>query len=110
MAGDRDHVDNASAEVDGAGRGGPCLDMKRLLRGLDRCRYESYAGNVLESLVTGDVIAVPVRVDHHQRDALALRPLTPTGDQFLDHRGRIAGARAGIDQERALAAEQEIQE
>ena len=51
-----------------------------------------------------------VRVRDHEWDGVALGSLEPLRDQLLCDRGGVARARAGIDQERALAAEEKVEE
>ncbi len=110
VPGNRDHVDDAVAEVDRANRVGPVLDAERLAVGFHGGRNEGGIRHVGKTLVSGGVVAVRVRVDHDQGDALTLFARQPPRDQLVRHGGGIARARSGIDQHRAFAAEQEIQE
>src|SRR5215471_5288720 len=95
MTGDRDHVDHTLAEVDGPDLLRPSVDGESLLqRSYGRLDYRD-AGHTIEALVAGDVVAVPVRVRHYQRNV----PLF--GDQPLNDLRRITRARAGPPAARA---------
>ena len=110
MAGNRQDVDHAAAEIDAAGLLGPLGDAEGLLLRLDGGGNQRGVGHAVEALVAGGVVAVRVGVGHDERDGVALVALQPLGDQLLRDGGGVARARAGVHQQGALAAEEKIEE
>ena len=110
VAGNRDHVHDAVTEIDRADRLGPVFDAERLAVGIHGGGDEGGIGHAGEALVAGGVVSVGVGVDHHQRNAFTLFARQPLRDQLAGDLGGIARARAGIDQQRPFAAEQQVEE
>ena len=112
-----DHVDHAASEVEGdrlIRPGAEAEEADHLGRtGADDRRARTAA----QQRIAGDVVAVRVRVRHHERvradeyDRVAAQPV---GGQPLDGRAqrelRLVRGRARVDEEGALPPEQQVQE
>lgn len=98
MAGDRDQVEHAIAEVELRDLVGPRVDPE-VLRDVGR----RSADDRVELGIAADVIAVTVGVRDHQLQAAA-------GEQLVDDRAQVRVAGAGVQQESAFGPEQEVDE
>src|ERR1700688_4760776 len=72
MTGDRQHVEDASAKVDRTRLAWPVRNAEGLLLRLDRGRDQGDVRQRGQVLISGDMVAVGVRMDHYQRNR---RPL-----------------------------------
>jgi hypothetical protein len=110
MAGDRNHVDHAGAEVDHAGVGRPLshAEERAHRRGVTTNDGDVWPADELG--VAGDVIAVSVAMRHHEVDRRAPLAGEPGTQQCVDRCGDVDVAGPGVEEQRTVVAEEEIEE
>ncbi len=105
-----DDLDSAATKRDMRDAFGPLRQVERRAQILDLRRHDDDAGMPRKLLIGGAMIAMPMRMQDEQRNlAVAL-----VGQQLHDcfrqrHLGRILG-RTGIDQQRLVLADQQVQQ
>ena len=89
---------------------GPLRDAEGLLLRLDGGGDQRGVGQAIEAFVTRGVVAVRVGVGHDEWDGVAVVALQPFRDQLLRDGGGVARARAGVHEQGAVTAEEEVEE
>jgi hypothetical protein len=110
VAGRRDDVENAPAEIVMGDPVRPIVDMEE---GGDVLRLEPDdlgIRAIAELIVAGMMIAMTVRVRDDEVDRLPAVSCLPIGDQPIDRRPNLEPAGAAVDEQDALLTEQQIEE
>jgi hypothetical protein len=114
MSWNGDNVDDAAAEIDGAGVFRPVCDAVKLFGGLNRGGDEGDGnGGIVERLqlrVAGSVVGVGVRVSNDEWNARSIVTQKPAVNGELQRWGDVSFARAGVKDECTVFAEEEIDE
>ncbi len=113
MTGNREHIDHAAAQVDVAGVVGPMSDFEELF-GRFELRWQKGDGHRgvmkrLHGTVPGNVVAVWVRVRDNQRNGRATVSGEPVVHCALQRGHKVAIARAGVEQQRAVFSKKQKQ-
>jgi len=103
------HVNDAVAQIDTPKSYGPLFYAVGLPHSIDRSRDQNNVCKADEALVAGNVVTVSVTMRDREPDRVALCALEPFRDQFPGHCRSVAGARPGVNQERASVSEEEIE-
>src|ERR1039457_5405799 len=105
MAGDSQHIEHAASKIDGSGIGGPVRNARRLLNSGDRGGNELNLRYRLKLFVARGVVAMVVRVNHHELDPSVIRLLGQLLQKTHDERRGSDLSRAGVLEQCFLVAE-----